>query len=318
MVVEKGEEASVRESGDRGSDSREVIGIDVGGTHVKAGRFAWDGTCLAWETIETGDPPDPDRVIDRLAESIERLDPDRRALAVGVGVPGPSDRGGRVALRAINLPGWVDIPLADRLEALCDRPVIVENDANCAGLGEAWQGSGRDSDLFILLTLGTGVGGAVVMEGKLFTGPHGAAGELGLIALYPDGPECNSGNRGSLEQYVSATAIRRRTGMGGHELDRRARSGEPEAIAHWQAIGRDLGIGLSSLIYVLTPDTIAIGGGVSKCADLFLPTAISEVERRVMPTSRVNLKIVPATLGNRAGCVGAAKLAIELLQSGDR
>ena len=101
--------------------------------------------------------------------------------------------------------------------------------------------------------------------------------------------------------------------MGGHELDRRAREGDAEALAHWQAIGQDLGIGLSSLIYVLTPDVIAIGGGVSKCADLFLPAAIAEIEQRVLPTSREGLKIVAAELGNRAGCVGAAKLAFDLL-----
>lgn len=295
------------------SIAKRVIGIDVGGTHIKAGCFAEDGTCVAWDKIETGDASNPELVINRLAASIEQLDPKGQARAIGVGIPGPSDREGRIARIAINLPGWIDIPLAERLESLTNRPVIVENDANCAGLGEAWLGSGKGSALFILLTLGTGVGGAIVMDGQLWTGPQGAAGELGLIALYPDGPGCNSGNRGSLEQYVSATAIRRRTGVGGHELDRLARSGDPQAIAHWQAIGRDLGIGLSSLIYVLTPDTIAIGGGVSKCADLFLPAAIAEVERRVLPTSRDRLKVVPATLGNRAGCVGAAKLALTRL-----
>lgn len=291
----------------------EVIAIDLGGTHIKAGRFAADGQCLEWKSIETAQPATPDGVIPQMAELVNDLDPDGVTQAVGVGVPGPTDLLGRRALVAINLHGWKDVPVADRLEALVHKPVKLANDANCAGLGEAWLGAGRDSQLFILLTLGTGVGGAVVIDGQLFTGPRGAGGELGLIAVHPDGPHCNSGNRGSLEQHVSATAIRRRTGMGGHELDRRAREGDTEAIAHWQAIGQDLGIGLSSLIYVLTPDVIAIGGGVSKCADLFLPAAIAEIEQRVLPTSREGLKIVAAELGNRAGCVGAAKLALDLL-----
>ncbi|WP_017327361.1 ROK family protein [Synechococcus sp. PCC 7336] len=293
-------------------DRAEVIAIDVGGTHIKAGRFNVDGTCLAWQKLETAQPAAPEVVIEQMAEIVAVLDPDRRAVAVGIGVPGPTDVAGRKALVAINLHGWTDVPLADRLESLVDRPVKLANDANCAGLGEAWLGAGRNSRLFMLLTLGTGVGGAVVVDGQLFTGPHGAGGELGLIAVHPDGPECNSGNRGSLEQYVSATAIRRRTGMGGHELDRKARAGDEQAIAHWTEIGKDLGIGLSSLIYVLTPEVIAIGGGISKCADLFLPAAIAEIERRVLPSSRVNLKVVPAQLGNRAGCVGAARLAFDL------
>ena len=291
----------------------EVIAIDLGGTHIKAGRFSDGGDCFAWESVETAQPATPEAVIPQMAALVTNLDPDRVTKAVGVGVPGPTDIAGRKALVAINLQGWTNVPLADRLEVLVKRPVILANDANCAGLGEAWLGAGRDSRLFMLLTLGTGVGGAVVIDGQLFTGPYGAGGELGLIAVHPDGPQCNSGNRGSLEQYVSATAIRRRTGMGGHELDRRAREGDVEALAHWQEIGRDLGIGLSSLIYVLTPDAIAIGGGVSKCADLFLPAAQAEIEQRVLPTSRKGLKVVAAELGNRAGCAGAAKLALDLI-----
>ena len=291
----------------------EAIGIDLGGTRIKGGRFTDSGDCLAWETLETAQPATPEAVIPQIADLIAQIDPECKAAAVGIGVPGPTDVAGRTALVAINLQGWQNVPVADRLEAISKRPVKLANDANCAGLGEAWLGAGQNSRLFVLLTLGTGVGGAVVMDGHLFTGPRAAAGELGLIGIHPEGPECNSGNRGSLEQHVSATAIRRRTGMGGHELDRRAREGDAAAIAAWQAIGRDLGIGLSSLIYVLTPDVIAIGGGVSKCADLFLPAAIAEVERRVLLTSREGLKIVPAQLGNRAGCVGAAKLALELV-----
>ncbi|MEM9569289.1 MAG: ROK family protein [Cyanobacteria bacterium P01_E01_bin.34] len=295
------------------SQQVEVIAIDLGGTHIKAGRFTADGQCLDWTSIETAQPATPEAVIPQMAGLVHGLDPEGVTKAVGIGVPGPTDLMGRRALVAINLQGWNDIPLAERLEALVNKPVKLANDANCAGLGEVWQGAGQGCQLFILLTLGTGVGGAVVIDGQLFTGPKGAGGELGLISIHPDGPHCNSGNRGSLEQHVSATAIRRRTGMGGHELDRRARTGNTEAIAHWRAIGKDLGIGLSSLIYVLTPDVIAIGGGVSKCADLFLPAAIAEIEQRVLPTSREGLKIVAAELGNRAGCVGAAKLALDLL-----
>lgn len=155
------------------------------------------------------------------------------------------------------------------------------------------------------------MGGAIILDGKLFTGHQGAAGELGLITLNPDGPECNSGNRGSLEQYVSVQAIRRQTGLEPEELGRRAKAGDRVALEFWQSYGRDLGVGLASLIYVLTPEAIIIGGGVSASAEFFFPTAMAEIERRVLPSSRALLQLLVAELGNQAGMVGAAKLAWE-------
>jgi len=131
-------------------------------------------------------------------------------------------------------------------------------------LAEAWLGAGRQFRNLILLTLGTGVGGAIILDRKLFIGHQGTAGELG-ITLNPDGPECNSGNQGSLEQYVSAPAIRRRTGLEpGWAL---AKAGDTNALTFWQTYGRDLGAGLASLIYILTPEAILIGGGVSASAE---------------------------------------------------
>jgi glucokinase len=229
--------------------------------------------------------------------------------AIGVGTPGPADAAGRIARVAINLAGWHDVPLADWLEAKTGCPTILANDANCAGLGEAWLGAGRRFANLILLTLGTGVGGAIILDGKLFTGHQGAAGELGLIALNPDGPVCNSGNQGSLEQYVSVQAIRRRTGKEPAELGVLARNGDQFALEFWESYGRDLGIGLASLIYVLTPEAIVIGGGVSASAEFFFPSALAEIERRVLPSSRASLQLLTADLGNQAGMVGAAKLA---------
>jgi glucokinase len=132
---------------------------------------------------------------------------------------------------------------------------------------------------------------------------------LGLITLNPSGPACNSGNNGSLEQYVSVRAIRRRTGLEPHELAARAKAGDIEAIAFWQTYGRDLGAGLASLLYVLTPEAVIIGGGVSASAEFFLPTAQAEIERRVLPSSRAGFQMLLAELGNQAGMVGAAKLA---------
>lgn len=290
--------------------SIQVLGVDLGGTAIKLGRFKADGTCIKALSVPTPQPAFPESVLIALVEAIAELDPDRAACAIGVGMPGPTDATGRTARIAINLPNWVEVPLAEWIEAKTGRPTILSNDANCAGLGEAWLGAGRSFQNFILLTLGTGVGGAIILNGDLFIGCKGAAGELGLISLDANGAPCKSGNRGSLEQHTSIQAIRRRTGKEPDELGQLARSGHPEALEFWRSYGRDLGIGLTSLIYVLTPEAIVIGGGVSASAEFFLPSAIAEIEQRVMPTSREGLQIIPAKLGNHAGIVGAAKLAL--------
>jgi glucokinase len=294
----------------------QVIGIDLGGTAIKLGRFTSDGTCLKSLTVDTPQPATPSAVVAAIVDAVIMVDPQGNAVAIGVGTPGPADEKGRIAKIAINLPQWRNILLADILEAKIGKPTIIENDANCAGLGEAWLGAGRYYKNFILLTLGTGVGGAIFIDGKLFTGKFGSAGELGLINLIPDGPQCKSGNQGSLEQHTSAIAIRRRTGKEPLELGALAGSGDAKALKFWQEYGKYLGIGVTSLIYVLTPEAVVIGGGISASFEFFLPSMKAEIERRVMPTSRVDLQIIKAQLGNDAGMLGAAKLAFEKLVSG--
>lgn len=290
----------------------QVIGIDLGGTAIKLGRFNEEGNCLQSLTIPTPQPATPEAVLDAMIDAIAKIDPAKNARAIGVGTPGPADAAGRIAIVGINLDGWHNIPLADWLEAKTGLPTTIANDANCAGLGEAWLGAGRRFRNFILLTLGTGVGGAVILDGKLFVGHQGAAGELGLVTLNPDGPPCNSGNQGSLEQYVSVVAIRRRTGMEPEELGKLAKAGDRLALEFWQNYGRDLGIGLTSSIYILAPEAVVIGGGVSASAEFFFPSAYAEIERRVLPSSRVRLQLLPAQLGSFAGTIGAAKLAQQL------
>jgi len=287
----------------------QVLGIDLGGTAIKLGRFGQDGTCLQSLSVATPQPATPEAVVEGMVEAIMQLDPAQQSIAIGIGTPGPVDATGRIARVAINLEQWHDVPLADWLEAKTGRPTILANDANCAGLGEAWLGAGRRFRNLILLTLGTGVGGAIILDGKLFTGHQGAAGELGLITLNPDGPECNSGNRGSLEQYVSVGAIRRRTGLEPAQLGALAKAGDPTALTFWQSYGEDLGAGLASLIYILTPEAIVIGGGLSASAEFFFPSVQAEIESRVLPSSRAGLQLLSAELGNQAGMVGAAKLA---------
>lgn len=297
-------------------DSPQVLGIDLGGTAIKLGRFTVRGECLQTLTVSTPQPATPEAVLASMAAAIDEIDPDRRGQAIGIGTPGPTDAAGRVALIAINLANWRDVPLADWLEAHTGVPTTLANDANCAGLGEAWLGAGSAFQDLIVLTLGTGVGGAIILAGELFTGQRGAAGELGLITLNPEGPPCNSGNRGSLEQYCSVRAVQRATGCDPGKLAAQALMGDAEAIAYWQQYGRHLGAGLASLIYVLTPEAVILGGGISAGADLFLPSLWEELSQRVLPSSREGLQILVAKLGNQAGMTGAARLALQRFQIG--
>jgi glucokinase len=277
----------------------QVIGIDLGGTAIKLGRFTAMGECLAALSLPTPlvTTPQPtyQPIITAILEGIAQLDPDHLAQAIGIGTPGPADVTRRIARNAI--------------ETVTQRPVVVANDANCAALGEAWLGAGRDYQNLILLTLGTGVGGGIILNGELFTGPTGAGGELGLVTVDLHGHPCNSGNRGSLEQHVSAQAIRRRMKVEPEVLAQRAWAGDVQAQAFWQIYGQELGAGLASLIYVLTPEVVVLGGGICAGAELFLPALRAELNQRVVDYCREGIEIVVAKLGNRAGMVGAARLA---------
>jgi glucokinase len=293
----------------------EVIGIDLGGTAIKLGRFTEDGTCLQSLTVPTPQPAYPDETIDMMVYAIEKLAPGLVNInAIGIGTPGPADITGRIAKIAINLEGWIDIPVATIIQARTGVPAVVGNDGNCAGLGENWLGAGRNYHNSILLTLGTGVGGAIFLNGELFTGHVGSAGELGLISFDPDGHPCKSGNSGSLEQFLSGQAIRRITGKSPKEMGELAAAGDRSALEFWNNYGRNLGIGLTSIIYILTPEVAIIGGGISASAQYFIPAAQREIERRVMETSRPKFKLIAAQLGNQAGITGAAKLALEMLK----
>jgi len=291
----------------------QLIGIDLGGTAIKLGRFDRQGELLAELQVPTPQPAMPGAIAVALADAVQQLDPDRLAPLVGIGLPGPMDAAGRVARVCINLPGWQQVPLAEWLEPQLQRRVTLANDGNCALVGEAWRGAAQGFRDVLLLTLGTGVGGGVLLGGQLFTGHGGAAAEPGLIGVDPEGPPCNSGNRGSLEQYCSIAGLGRLSPLDPAELCRLADGGDPLALAVWQRYGHWLGIGLSSLVYVLTPELVLIGGGLSAASHHFLPTVLAELEQRVQAESRTGLEVRRAALGNGAGRLGAARLALDRL-----
>jgi len=291
----------------------QVIGIDLGGTAIKLGRFNCAGELLAEQQLSTPQPAVPGAVTMALCEAVEQLDPDRQASVVGVGLPGPMDPAARVARICINLPGWENVPLAEWMESRLDRAVTLANDGNCAVVGEAWLGAARGFTDVVLLTLGTGVGGGVILNNQLFTGHNGAAAEPGLIVVQPDGPACNSGNHGSLEQYASIAALRRLCDREPLQLSALADAGDPESIAVWSRYGSRLGVGVASLVYLFTPQLVLLGGGLAGAIHHFLPAVQDEVHARVQEVSREGLRILPCALGNGAGRLGAARLALQRL-----
>ncbi|AII44958.1 xylose repressor [Synechococcus sp. KORDI-49] len=296
-----------------GHSSSQVIGIDLGGTAIKLARFSRSGDLLAEAQLPTPQPAVPGAVTMALCEAVEELDPQRLAAVVGIGLPGPMDAAARVARVCINLPGWEEVPLADWLEPRLERRVTLANDGNCAVVGEAWRGAAQGYGDVVLLTLGTGVGGGVLLNGSLFTGHNGAAAEPGLIGVDPEGPACNSGNRGSLEQFASIGALRRLSEREPRELGRAAAAGDPEALAVWDRYGSSLGVGITSLVYMFTPQLVLLGGGLAGAAPHFLPALRREVESRVQAVSREGLRIEACALGNGAGRLGAARLALQRL-----
>ena len=296
-----------------GHSSSQVIGIDLGGTAIKLARFSRSGDLLAEAQLPTPQPAVPGAVTMALCEAVEELDPQRLAAVVGIGLPGPMDAAARVARVCINLPGWEEVPLADWLEPRLERRVTLANDGNCAVVGEAWRGAAQGYGDVVLLTLGTGVGGGVLLNGSLFTGHNGAAAEPGLIGVDPEGHACNSGNRGSLEQFASIGALRRLSEREPRELGRAAAAGDPEALAVWDRYGSSLGVGITSLVYMFTPQLVLLGGGLAGAAPHFLPALRREVESRVQAVSREGLRIEACALGNGAGRLGAARLALQRL-----
>ena len=291
-----------------------VLGVDIGGTALKLGLFDADGTLLAELQRPTPHPATPGSVCMELVEAIDTLDPQRRAERVGIGLPGPMDAAARVARVCINLPGWEEVPLAAWLEPRLRRRVTLANDGNCALVGEAWKGAAQGVQDAVLLTLGTGVGGGVMLGGTLFTGHNVAAAEPRLISLDPEGPDCNSGNRGSLEQFSSISGLGRLSAEDPAVLAEAASQGDPEALAVWAEYGRLLGIGITSLVYVFTPQLVLVGGGLAGASAHFLPAVRREVAQRVQAVSREGLRIEACALGNGAGRLGAARLAMQRLR----
>lgn len=288
------------------------LGLDLGGTNIKwviVERAADEWRALDRDSVPTPQVDDPDVVVTRLAtvgaEAIGRWP---GVSSVGIGVPGLYDPASGTARFLVNIPGaWAGKPVAGPVGSALGLPAFLINDARAFGLAELRLGAGRGASSMIGLTLGTGVGGVIAVDGHVHQGHDGTAGEIGHQTIEPDGPWCNCGNRGCLEAFARADQIALACGTATvEEAVTRARAGDVRATEGLAQIARYLGIGIANMVTVISPDRVVIGGGVSAAADLLLGPIRDELRRRVLTTPLDQVEIVTAELGMWAGAIGAA------------
>ena len=299
------------------------LGIDIGGTKTIIAVAGDDGNILAQDRISTPREQGPAAVLSAIERAARRLldrsslltPPSSSLRAVGLGCGGPLDPQSGVILTVPNLPGWEDLPLADYFSKALGVPAYLDNDVNLAALAEARKGAGVGVDHLAYFNIGTGIGGGIVIGGKLYRG-CGNAGEFGHQVILPDGPPCLCGKHGCLESLASGTSIARRARESGleataEEVAQAARAGDELARRIMSETAEYLGLGVANVVNILNPRMVIMGGGVMKAADLLLDGIRKTVAARAMTRLAEDAAIVPGMLGDQAGIIGAILLAIE-------
>jgi glucokinase len=313
-----------------------IVGVDLGGTNIVVGAMSADGAQhLAVRSIPTSPELGADSVADRIVGSIEGAILDAIAetgatrkdfIGVGIGAPGPLDREKGLVVVAPNL-GWKNFPLRDRVSDRLRLPVTLDNDANCATVGEWWQGAARGADNVVGMTIGTGIGGGLILDGKLFHGVSDVAGEIGHTTIDLNGRHCKCGNYGCLEAYASGPAIATRArevlvreetasllpSIVGGKLEsitaetvyKAAQQGDAVASEIVRDTARYLGAGIANLLNILNVDVVVVAGGVTQAGDALFTPLRAEVRRRAFRPAVDATRIVPGELPGTAGVVGA-------------
>ncbi len=280
------------------------IGVDLGGTNLRIAAISTEGQLLEKITLGVKVALGRDHVIGEMCDAIKRLSDQYRGsgrfVGAGIGVPGIIDMEAGMMRKSANLPGWADYPVRDEIERRLGARVFLENDANVAALGEKWLGAARDVENMAMVTLGTGIGGAIILNGKIFYGMNGMAGEFGHVTVEPDGVPCGCGNHGCAERYASATAVVRmareaiesgqapalaKAASSDAEFSARsiynlAIQGNEDAQRIFRRFGAALGMLLADLVNILNLDMFVIGGGVVSAWDAFAPSMFRELRER--------------------------------------
>ncbi|MNM85364.1 Glucokinase [compost metagenome] len=302
-----------------------AIGIDLGGTNIKAGIVTSEGGVVYRISVPTNAHKGGEAILEHLAAIVEKLrlyasEQDWEIQGVGIGSAGQVNAEAGIVMGATaNLPGWAGMRLRERLNALTGLPVVIDNDANAMAYGEAWIGSGRNWRDFICVTLGTGVGGCLIIDKQPYRGRDGFAGEIGHQVIQADGHPCNCGRAGCWEQYASVTALMRIVQESGvdctkyhnpEEVFALAREGDLQAVELVDRYSSYIAIGLVNLIHLFNPQGIVIGGAVTKQGDFLLKRVRQQVYGQLLPVFRElpaesKIDIVPAALEDDGGVVGA-------------
>lgn len=287
------------------------LGLDLGGTNIKWAVVEQDGD--TWRTLGTDQTPTPQGGPEPVTQALIAAGRDALAAhsgvaSVGVGVPGLYYPASGATRFLVNIPGaWDGYPVGATIGSALGMPTHLINDARAFGLAELRLGAGRGARSMIGLTLGTGIGGVICVDGHVYQGHDGTAGELGHQTLDPDGPLCGCGNRGCLEAFARADRLAAACGTAtAEEAVERAHAGDEKALAGLTAVGRYLGIGIANMIVAITPDRVVIGGGMAAAGDLLLNPIRAEIKLRVHVTSLDSVTIATAELGTWAGAIGAA------------
>lgn len=315
---------------------RAVIGIDLGGTKIGTALIDSEGNVIAYDYRETRAEAGREAVVERMLAGARQVIAEAEATpsqvaAVGVGAPGPLNVTKGVVVAPPNLPGWERVPLKQLIEEGLGIATFLENDANAAALGEHRFGAGRGVEHMIYVTVSTGIGGGLILDGELYHGDSGMAGEIGHITILPYGPLCGCGNRGCLEALASGTAIarqaRERVAHGVPTRIADLAGGDPERItAKLVADAADqgdveaqeildeamyyLGIGMANLVNLFNPQMIVIGGGLANLGEPLFESVQRAIDRRAFRTQAQAVRVVRAALGDKVGVLGAAAVAL--------
>ena len=311
------------------NSSRTAIGIDFGGTSIKSAVVEGALVLFRGDAIDTQQYASADSLVDAILRVIGAMLATHPATAaIGVGLPGFVDSANGIVHSLTNVAGWSEVPLRAILSERAGLPAIIENDANAMAYGEWKFGAAMGARHAVCITLGTGVGGALILDGKLYRGATLAAGEIGHMSIDHSGIPGPYGNFGGLEEYVgnvqiAERAVRRYAAAGIVKtrdecapvaLAEAARFGDSIAGGMWETLGTEIGAALASVIWLVNPDTIVIGGGVANAGDLLFDPIRRTIAARTIKVFNEHLRIVPATLGNEAGIIGNAALALDAVR----
>ncbi|MFA5839273.1 MAG: ROK family protein [Candidatus Margulisiibacteriota bacterium] len=289
-----------------------LIGIDLGGTKIAGILTDPSGKTIMDVQIPTEAAKGKKQVIANIVKAIHLLIESKKAKirAIGIGAPGPILYEKGIVIGAPNLPGWHKVHLKQILHKMFAVPVYVDNDANCAALAEAKFGAGRGASNFIYMTVSTGIGGGIIIDGKLYRGANGSAGEFGHMQINPSGPLCGCGKRGCLEAIASGSALKKITGMDALALELAARQGSKEAQKAIHEMAQAIAIGVGNLVNIFNPEMVIIGGGLSNMRELLLSPIKNDFKKYALTLPARSVKIVRAKLGTKAGVLGAAALCL--------